>query len=187
MGEGQLKIGFHPHEVDPWCKKQQEWWDIHGWTPLPGMLVLLGIEAMPNHGLEANVLEIDKPGDRVKVQVRHYEDCPWIKGEVLDLPYYGIDPILYKFERLHLVLKTKWYRMIESGEKLEEYRELTDYWAKRIEGKDFDCVVFYLGYQKDRESMAFLPRGIEPGTGKKEWGAIPDKEYYVIKLGDRIS
>ena len=28
---------------------------------------------------------------------------------------------------LHLVLKKKWYEMQESGEKTEEYRELTEY------------------------------------------------------------
>ena len=33
---------------------------------------------------------------------------------------------------LHLPLKEKWYRMIESGEKKEEYREITPYWIKRL-------------------------------------------------------
>ena len=33
---------------------------------------------------------------------------------------------------LDLVLKEKWYRMIESGEKTEEYREIKPYWVKRF-------------------------------------------------------
>lgn len=33
---------------------------------------------------------------------------------------------------LHLSLKAKWYRMIESGEKPEEYREIKHYWAFRL-------------------------------------------------------
>jgi len=33
---------------------------------------------------------------------------------------------------LVLPLKEKWYRMIESGIKTEEYRELTPYWCNRI-------------------------------------------------------
>lgn len=33
---------------------------------------------------------------------------------------------------LHLVLKKKWYEMQESGEKTEEYRELSPYWRKRL-------------------------------------------------------
>lgn len=33
---------------------------------------------------------------------------------------------------LDLVLKRKWYEMIDSGEKTEEYREIKPYWANRI-------------------------------------------------------
>lgn len=49
---------------------------------------------------------------------------------------------------LHLVLKRKWYDMIASGEKKEEYRATTPYWTKRIlEKKDFIwSVAFHRGY-----------------------------------------
>lgn len=33
---------------------------------------------------------------------------------------------------LDLHLKAKWYDMIESGEKTEEYREIKPYWVKRL-------------------------------------------------------
>ncbi len=33
---------------------------------------------------------------------------------------------------LYIPLKEKWYRMIESGEKKEEYREIKPYWIKRL-------------------------------------------------------
>lgn len=33
---------------------------------------------------------------------------------------------------LDLVLKGKWYDMIASGEKTEEYREIKPYWEKRL-------------------------------------------------------
>lgn len=33
---------------------------------------------------------------------------------------------------LDLVLKSKWYDMIASGEKREEYREIKPYWAQRL-------------------------------------------------------
>lgn len=33
---------------------------------------------------------------------------------------------------LHLPLKARWFRMIQSGEKREEYREITPYWVKRL-------------------------------------------------------
>lgn len=33
---------------------------------------------------------------------------------------------------LHLTLKKKWFDMIDSGEKLEEYREIKPYWGARL-------------------------------------------------------
>ena len=33
---------------------------------------------------------------------------------------------------LRLTLKRKWFDMIASGEKLEEYREVKDYWVRRL-------------------------------------------------------
>jgi len=35
-------------------------------------------------------------------------------------------------EILHLNLKKKWFDMIASGEKKEEYREMKKYWIKRM-------------------------------------------------------
>lgn len=33
---------------------------------------------------------------------------------------------------LHLTIKKKWFDMIASGEKKEEYREIKEYWIKRL-------------------------------------------------------
>ena len=33
---------------------------------------------------------------------------------------------------LHLTLKKKWFDMILSGEKTDEYREIKPYWTKRL-------------------------------------------------------
>ena len=96
---------------------------------------------------------------------------------------------------LKLVLKKKWYDMIASGKKKEEYRNLTTYYSRRLETgwnephlkwKKYDTVIFYLGYSKDRPSMSFKFEGVRIGTGQEEWGAEPNKEYYVIKIGERI-
>lgn len=35
-------------------------------------------------------------------------------------------------DTLHLILKRKWYEMIASGIKKEEYREIKPYWEKRL-------------------------------------------------------
>lgn len=89
-------------------------------------------------------------------------------------------------EILKLVLKKKWYDMIASGEKKEEYREITNYWIKRISGKGYKFVTFYLGYAKNRPSMTFEMRTPLIGTGIPQWGAIPGKKYFVLRLGRRI-
>jgi hypothetical protein len=104
---------------------------------------------------------------------------------------------------LPLVLKTKWYRMIESGEKREEYRDKTPYWDKRIVNwinrhvdEDKPAVVeFRLGYQANAQRMAFLldalfgpaPRtSVVPAfTSHPEWGE-PIGAYWTIRLGERV-
>ena len=104
---------------------------------------------------------------------------------------------------LHLVLKGKWYDMIASGEKTEEYRETKKYWIKRIIGvstpslpvlaliarqiskqSKFERVCFHRGYTN--RTMIFEIKGITVGIGKATWGAPIDKEVIIIKLGVRI-
>ena len=100
---------------------------------------------------------------------------------------------------LDLVLKKKWYDMIASGEKTEEYRELKAYWWNRlsrvVETEDhytyreiihYDRVTFHLGYAKNRPSMAFAIKEITIRPGRTEWGAENGKNYFVIKLGERL-
>ena len=101
---------------------------------------------------------------------------------------------------LYLPLKKKWFDMIVSGIKKEEYREINDYWTKRLvktEGnliddftfKHFDYVEFTLGYPSADNTDArarFKFDGIEKNTGRIEWGAESEKIYYVIKIGERV-
>jgi len=51
-----------------------------------------------------------------------------------------------KNKTCHLVLKHKWYDLIEKGEKTVEYRDDTPYWRARILG--CDRVTFHRGYTK---------------------------------------
>jgi hypothetical protein len=93
---------------------------------------------------------------------------------------------------LHLTLKKKWFDMIASGEKKEEYREIKPYWIKRLHfdlwnNRPFDAVYFRNGYAADARQMKLKCEGIEVRTGKEEWGAEPGKEYYVIKLGELLN
>ena len=108
---------------------------------------------------------------------------------------------------LHLVLKRKWWNMIASGKKKEEYREIKPYWLKRfcdpVTGccmdcrvcyetfpwdytvKDFTCVCFHLGYTS--KTMTFQIKEFDIATGKPELGAEIGKEYIIIRLGERVA
>ena len=91
---------------------------------------------------------------------------------------------------LHLTLKKKWFDMIASGEKKEEYREIKPYWNQRL-NKKYDIVIFRNGYSKDSPQLMVELKEIVTGPGLTKWGA-PDptkwaapesKQVYILKLG----
>lgn len=85
---------------------------------------------------------------------------------------------------LDLHLKKRWYQMIESGEKPEEYREIKPYWEKRLIGKSYTHVRFRYGYTN--RCMVFVIESITTGRGKPQWGA-PIQPVFIIKLGQKIT
>jgi hypothetical protein len=95
---------------------------------------------------------------------------------------------------LKLTLKHKWYDMIDSGVKLEEYRDITPFYHSRID-KYIDAlncgmkvyVTFYKAYTTNRPSMTFEIETIRQGTGNPAWGAVSGTTYYCIGLGKRIN
>jgi ASC-1-like (ASCH) protein len=78
---------------------------------------------------------------------------------------------------LHLVLKHKYYGLIKEGKKRVEYRDLTDYWKKRILDKKglLKLVIFHKGYTN--ETMAFQIKDILVN------------QYFMIEihLGEQLS
>jgi len=84
---------------------------------------------------------------------------------------------------LHLTLKKKWFDMIASGEKKEEYREIKKYWIDRFEGNEYDVIKFRHGYAKNAPTMIVELKNIFIGRGQSEWGA-PDERVYILELGD---
>ena len=93
---------------------------------------------------------------------------------------------------LILPIKKKWFDMILSGEKLEEYREVKPYYTKRLQ-KVFNMVGdipvdgmetqirFTNGY--GYKVPAFIADcHLEKRTGREEWGAEKDVIYYVLWL-----
>lgn len=95
---------------------------------------------------------------------------------------------------LHLTLKKKWFDMVASGEKKEEYREVKPYWESRLcsgfphkyAWKDFDVVEFRNGYSKSAPVIRLEWKYMAMREGNPEWGAEPGTTYFVIKLGKII-
>lgn len=113
---------------------------------------------------------------------------------------------------IDLVLTHKWFDMISIGIKREEYRNITRYWTQRLshrclshnkQGCDKNCVIecagikynkslftnithvrFHRGYTST--IITYVVSEIVIDTGNPEWGAEPDKEYYVIRLGRQL-
>ena len=72
---------------------------------------------------------------------------------------------------LHLNLYRKYFDAIVNGTKIIEYRDKTDYWKKRIEGREYDIIKFRNGYATDAPTMLVEYNGYD----------ITDR--YEIKLG----
>lgn len=94
---------------------------------------------------------------------------------------------------LVLPIKREWFDMIRSGEKHEEYREIKPYYdsrlkkymPKQIKPKEYIAPVFEIVFRNGYEhnSPSIRCRCVMMiGTGRKEWGAIPGQQYYVLRI-----
>lgn len=139
-----------------------------------------------------------------------------------------IDRTNFTRMKLRLPLKTEFFEMSDPDGKTEDYREINEYWVKRLifineeiredlfidfvrllsntsfyqrnlidgmmkdfnsEFKKFTSNVMTLGYPKSTDLSRikeFEHLGIEIGYGKPEWGAEPNKLYFIIKHGKRL-
>ena len=106
-----------------------------------------------------------------------------VRTKIKELKFQENDGIRNSKE-LHLVLKHKWYDMIATGEKTEEYREIKRYYEKKFYNNDYTHIVFHRGYTKT--TMKYAINSLTIGFGRPEWGAKKGEEYYKIILGERI-
>ena len=65
---------------------------------------------------------------------------------------------------LNLNLYRKYFDDIVNGTKTIEYRDRTDYWKKRIEGRQYDVIKFRNGYAKDAPTMLVEYVGLNVGN-----------------------
>ena len=100
---------------------------------------------------------------------------------------------------LVLPIKEKWFDMIKSGEKTEEYREIKSYYNTRF-GSVFGYnwlyngidstgdmtppekeIIFRNGYSKKARQIKAICT-LTKGYGKPEWGAEPNKKYFILHI-----
>ena len=102
---------------------------------------------------------------------------------------------------LHLTITKKWYDLILSGEKKEEYRERKPYWGKRFSShwcitvknrceppfKKFDYVEFKNGYARNAPTMLVECKGIKIGRPRYEWSDGSAVDCFIISLGNVVA
>ncbi len=84
-------------------------------------------------------------------------------------------------------LKKEYFNQIKNGDKKFEYRLITDYWRKRLENKDYDLLIFKLGYPSHSEKDKILTTkyiGYEIQKIKHKHFGYNEVEVYAIKIGD---
>ena len=95
---------------------------------------------------------------------------------------------------LILPIKKKWFDMILSGEKKEEYCEIKPYYKSRFAkifemypysyiptGLDIHKIIFRNGYRSDSPSFIATVT-LDIGEGRTEWGAKKGELYYILKI-----
>lgn len=98
---------------------------------------------------------------------------------------------------LPLVLKSKWYNLIEQGVKKEEYRTsksvirmIQRWWGEGNIEKDFAVVEFRRGYRADAPRMAWIVAGVylrKAGCfADPEMGEPTDITHYALELVERV-
>lgn len=85
---------------------------------------------------------------------------------------------------LTLPIKKKWFDMILSGEKKEEYREIKPYYQSRLNELVYvgtHDIALRNGYSSKSPTLE-CECFIKIDYGKEEWGAEKGKLYYVLEI-----
>lgn len=87
---------------------------------------------------------------------------------------------------LQLTIKKRWFDMIATGVKREEYRKPSKWILSRLEGKSYDLISFRNGYKSNSPTIICRFLGWTYGYGRKDWGggSEPGKPLVVIKIGE---
>jgi len=98
-------------------------------------------------------------------------------------------------KNLTLNVKKKWFDMILSGEKKEEYREITERRIRQLSNPFYiigfqnpkygvyDTVTFLNGMKPKTPKIIIECRGIRIGKAKPEWSDNWQGDVFIIELG----
>ena len=90
---------------------------------------------------------------------------------------------------LTLRLKAKWWNQIKDGTKSVELRLATDYWRKRLIGREYDEIHLWCGYPPKSDTSKLLRRRWRLVAKERilhaEFGPEP-VEVFCIDVGEAI-
>ena len=82
---------------------------------------------------------------------------------------------------LTLPIKKVWFDMIATGEKLEEYRDISDYYNSRFKNGKTKEIFLRNGYSRFSPTIKVSVK-ISQGFGKEIWGANLNKKYWILTI-----
>lgn len=82
-----------------------------------------------------------------------------------------------------LPIKKKWFELIKSGKKKEEYRDIKPYYTSRFKifKQNSNCLVKFRNGYSSNSPYIVCKCYLSVDKGKKEWGA-PDHDVYILHI-----
>lgn len=89
---------------------------------------------------------------------------------------------------LYLTMQRQWFKMVLSGEKTEEYRDISMHWAQRFEfiikgiKQPYTHILFRNGYLPNSPWVLRTFDGVAVGYPREEWAPVEMlvKSHYII-------
>lgn len=94
------------------------------------------------------------------------------------------------WKNLTLIVTKKWFDLIKSWEKREDFREIKKYWIKRLMNldgsfKDFDELIIANGYWKNRPIIIAKLKWIRI-SWENEWTDLWKWKFFAIWIGEFV-
>lgn len=144
-----------------------------------------------------HIVSVDEPYNEASFKGWYYENYHKLDGDEFVFcatrqERVEIVKLLENKPSLILPIKGKWYDMIGSGEKREEYREIKPYYTTRLQNigllnenglptGEKRAIILRNGYSATSRQMIVVV-SLEIKQGNPAWGAEEGVEYYALKI-----